>query len=88
MPGGRPGSATSASGTSRHHTPAPAGPAPGAAPAAACAAPHTYHHDDAAHTHARRRYEGLRAKAASTSYPHEADACHAKADALRDKYGL
>jgi len=37
---------------------------------------------------ARRRYEGLRAKAASTSYPHEADACRAKADTLRDKYGL
>jgi hypothetical protein len=30
----------------------------------------------------------LRAKAASTSYPHEADACRAKADAMRDKYGL
>jgi hypothetical protein len=50
--------------------------------------PHTYHHDDAAHQRARRRYEGLRAKAASTSYPHEADACRAKADAMRDKYGL
>jgi hypothetical protein len=50
--------------------------------------PHTYHHDDAAHQRAWRRYEGLRAKAASTSYPHEADACRAKADAMRDKYGL
>ncbi len=50
--------------------------------------PHTYHHDDQAHQRARRRYEGLRAKAASTSYAHEADACRAKADALRDKYGL
>ncbi len=50
--------------------------------------PHTYHHDDAAHQRARRRYEGLRAKAASTSFPHEADACRAKADAMRDKYGL
>ncbi len=50
--------------------------------------PHTYHHDDAAHARARRRYEGLRAKAAGTSYPHEANACHAKADALRDKYSL
>jgi len=50
--------------------------------------PHTYHHDDAAHARARRRYEGLRAKAAGTSFPHEANACHAKADALRDKYGL
>ena len=50
--------------------------------------PHTYHHDDAAHQRARRRYEGLRAKAAGTSYPHEADACRAKAEALRDKYGL
>jgi hypothetical protein len=50
--------------------------------------PHTYHHDDAAHARTRRRYEGLRAKAASTSYPHEANACRAKADALSDKYGL
>jgi hypothetical protein len=50
--------------------------------------PHTYHHDDAAHQRARRRYEGLRAKATSTSFPHEADACRAKADAMRDKYGL
>jgi hypothetical protein len=50
--------------------------------------PHTYHHDDAAHARAWRRYEGLRAKAASTGFPHEADACRAKTDALRDKYGL
>jgi hypothetical protein len=50
--------------------------------------PHTYHHDDQAHTRARRRYEGLRAKADATSFPHEADACRAKADAMRDKYGL
>jgi hypothetical protein len=50
--------------------------------------PHTYHPDDQAHTRARRRYDGLRAKAAGTSFPHEADACRAKADAMRDKYGL
>jgi len=50
--------------------------------------PHTYHHDDAAHQRARRRWEGLHAKAASTSFPHEANACRAKAEALRDKYGL
>jgi hypothetical protein len=50
--------------------------------------PHTHHHDDQAHARARRRYDGLKAKAASTSFPHEADACHAKADAMRDKYGL
>jgi hypothetical protein len=50
--------------------------------------PHTFHHDDQAHQRARRRYDGLRAKAASTSYPHEANACHAKADHIRDKYGL
>jgi hypothetical protein len=50
--------------------------------------PHTYHHDDTAHQRARRRYDGLKAKAAGTSYPHEADACRAKADAMRDKYGL
>jgi hypothetical protein len=49
--------------------------------------PLTVHHDDQAHQRARRRYDGLKAKAASTSFPHEADACHAKADAMRDKYG-
>jgi Protein of unknown function (DUF2786) len=37
---------------------------------------------------ARCRYEGLRAKAASTAFPDEAAACNAKADQLRDKYGL
>lgn len=51
-------------------------------------AEHTYHHDDAAHERARRRYDGLRAKAASTSYGPEAAACNAKAEQLRDKYGL
>jgi hypothetical protein len=30
----------------------------------------------------------MRAKAASTSFPHEADARRAKAEAMRDKYGL
>jgi hypothetical protein len=50
--------------------------------------PHTHHHDDQAHARARRRYDGLKAKAAGTNYPHEADACHAKAEQLRDKYGL
>ncbi len=40
------------------------------------------------HQRARRRYEGLRAKAASTGFPHEATACHAKAEQLRAKYGL
>jgi hypothetical protein len=48
------------------------------------ARPHTYHRDDAAHERTRR-YEGLRAKAAGTNYPHDADACHAKAEQLRDK---
>jgi hypothetical protein len=51
-------------------------------------ATHTYHHDDAAHERARRRYDGLRAKAASTTYGPEAAACTAKAEQLRDKYGL
>jgi hypothetical protein len=51
-------------------------------------ATHTYHHDDAAHERARRRYDGLRAKAASTSFGAEAAACTAKAEQLRDKYGL
>ena len=51
-------------------------------------ASHSYHHDDAAHERARRRYEGLRAKATSTTYGPEATACNAKAEQLRDKYGL
>jgi hypothetical protein len=51
-------------------------------------AEHSYHHDDAAHERARRRYEGLRAKAASTNFGPEADACNTKAEQLRDKYGL
>jgi hypothetical protein len=50
--------------------------------------PHTTHHDQAAHDRARRRYEGLRAKAASTGFAEEAAACRAKAEQLRAKYGL
>jgi Protein of unknown function (DUF2786) len=46
------------------------------------------HHDQAAHDRARRRYEGLCAKAASTGFPQEAAACRAKAEQLRAKYGL
>ena len=36
----------------------------------------------------RRIVEALLRKAASTPYPHEAEACRAKAEALRRKYGL
>jgi hypothetical protein len=50
--------------------------------------PHTSHHDQAAHDRARRRYEGLRAKAAATGFAEEAAACRAKAEQLRAKYGL
>ena len=50
--------------------------------------PHTVHHDQAAHERARRRYDGLHAKADSTGFPEEADACRAKAEQLRAKYGL
>jgi hypothetical protein len=50
--------------------------------------PHTTHHDQAAHDRARRRYEGLRAKAASTGFAEEAAACRAKAEQLQAKYGL
>jgi Protein of unknown function (DUF2786) len=50
--------------------------------------PHTHHHDQAAHDRARRRYDGLHAKAASTGFPQEAAACRAKAEQLRAKYGL
>jgi hypothetical protein len=46
------------------------------------------HHDQAAYDRARRRYEGLCAKAASTGFPEEAAACRAKAEQLRAKYGL
>ncbi len=49
---------------------------------------HTHHHDQAAHDRARRRYDGLCAKAASTGFPEEAAACRAKAEQLRAKYGL
>ena len=44
-------------------------------------------HTDA-HERARRRYEGLRAKAASTGFAEEATACRTKAEQLRAKYGL
>ena len=37
---------------------------------------------------ARRRYDGLHAKAASTGFPEEADACRTKAEQLRAKYRL
>ena len=50
--------------------------------------PHTTHHDQATHERARRRYEGLWAKAAATSFTEEAAACRAKAGQLRAKYGL
>jgi hypothetical protein len=50
--------------------------------------PHTFHHDQAAHDRAWRRYDGLHAKAASTGFPEEAAACRAKAEQLRAKYGL
>jgi endogenous inhibitor of DNA gyrase (YacG/DUF329 family) len=50
--------------------------------------PHTVHHDQAAHDRARRRYDGLSAKAASTGFPEEAAACRTKAEQLRAKYGL
>jgi hypothetical protein len=51
-------------------------------------APHTFHHDSAAHERAQRRYEALRRKATSTTFPEEAAACHAKAEQFRAKYGL
>jgi hypothetical protein len=50
--------------------------------------PHTLHHDHAAHDRARRRYDGLHAKADSTGFPEEAAACRSKAEQLRAKYGL
>jgi hypothetical protein len=68
--------------------PAAAAPAPSAASAAGTAGPTPLTHDQAAHERARRRYEGLRAKAASTGFAEEAAACQAKAEQLRAKYGL
>jgi len=49
---------------------------------------HSFHHDDPAHDRARRRYEALHRKAASTTFTPEADACRAKAEQLKTKYGL
>jgi hypothetical protein len=49
---------------------------------------HTVHHDQAAHERARRRCDALLRKAAATTFEAEAAACRAKAQALRDKYGL
>jgi hypothetical protein len=66
----------------------------GARPRVVCAAcgglraAHTVHHDQAAHERARRRCDALLRKAAATTFEAEAAACRAKAQALRDKYGL
>jgi len=49
---------------------------------------HSFHHDQAAHDRAWRRYEALLRKAAGTPFEPEAAACRAKAEALYDKYGL
>ena len=72
------------------------GAAGGARPKVACGAcgggrrahGHSFHHDQAAHERARRRYEALLRKAAGTPFEPEAAACRAKAEALYDKYGL
>jgi dTMP kinase len=63
-------------------------PGPFCGPCGGHRGPHTTHHDQAAHERARRRYEGLRAKAAATGFAEEAAACRAKAEQLRAKYGL
>ena len=68
--------------------PGPAAPAPSAGRAAATAAPTASITTRPAHDRARRRYDGLSAKAASTGFPEEANACRAKAEQLRAKYGL
>jgi hypothetical protein len=49
---------------------------------------HTFHHDQPAHSRARRRWEALLRKAASTTFPEEAAACRAKAEEIAAKYGL
>jgi hypothetical protein len=76
----------------RAHRPPPhAGssrPGPFCGPCGGHRGPHTTHHDQVAHERARRRYEGLRAKAAATGFAEEAAACRAKAEQLRAKYGL
>jgi hypothetical protein len=69
-------------------TPGPAAPAPTAAHAAATAGRTPSTTTRPAHDRARRRYDGLSAKAASTGFPEEAAACRAKAEQLRAKYGL
>ena len=84
----RPDALVTAPVAPRRRTPAPADPAPTAVRAAATAARNTFHHDQAAHERARRRFDGLCAKADSTGFPAEADACRTKAEQLRAKYGL
>ena len=72
----------------RRRTPAAAAPGSFCGACGGHRGPHTTHHDQAAHERARRRYEGLRAKAAATGFAEEAAACQAKAEQLRAKYGL
>ena len=40
------------------------------------------------HQRARRRHDALLRKAAATTFEHEAAACRAKAETVRNKYGL
>jgi hypothetical protein len=68
--------------------PAAAAPAHSAARVAATGGRTPFTTTRLAHERARRRYDGLHAKAASTGFPEEADACRAKAEQLRSKYGL
>jgi hypothetical protein len=84
----RPAAPATAPGATRRPMPAAAASARSAGPVAATEGRTPSTTTRPAHDRARRRYEGLHAKAASTGFPEEADACRAKAEQLRAKYGI
>jgi hypothetical protein len=85
----RPAASGTAPGpTGRRPMPGPAVPGRSAGRVAATAGRTPSTTTRPAHDRARRRYDGLCAKAASTGFPEEATACRAKAEQLHAKYGL
>jgi hypothetical protein len=73
----RPAANATALAAPRRRMPGPAAPGPYCGSCGGHRGPHTLHRDQAAHDRARRRYNGRHAKAASTDFPEEADACRA-----------
>src|SRR5829696_8681727 len=82
-PAKRPAGRATAPAALHHRTPGPAAPACSVGPAAATAGRTPFTTTRPAHDRARRRYDGLHAKADSTGFPEEAAACRTKAEQLR-----